>query len=255
MKMRKLTYGLVSLVIIIVFVAMLVASCAIPEPSRPITEFSSSVSATTTSSTSVSNTPTTSATTTPLTTMVPTPTKPVETVDPNRWGTNLEELMRKLHRLPVAGDSIPYNARILRTAPMSYGVGLTTDPVIIYNTEDLCSFLLNAATGWQWKESDLAQMRLVYNDNFFHDKVLIAGVIGLTSGSIQLGVSEVTQTQTKLYVDFSLTYPQFGTSDMMSWHYFIEVSTLDAAGRTPSSNLPSSTGNPIAGNGRMWADM
>ncbi|HZK29266.1 MAG TPA: hypothetical protein VFD19_03510 [Clostridia bacterium] len=129
---------------------------------------------------------------------------------------------------------------------MSHSVGLTTDPLMIYNTEDLGTFIVDAAAGWQWKQSDLTQMRLIYNDDFFHDKVLIVGVLSLTSGSVQLGISKVTQTETTLYVDFKLTYPQFGTNDITSWHYLVEVSAIDAAGRTPASNLSPATGPPPA---------
>ncbi|NLL91073.1 MAG: hypothetical protein GX222_01450 [Ruminococcaceae bacterium] len=147
---------------------------------------------------------------------------------------NMQDLrtLRETLRPPlVEGDSIGYFARILRTPPKGKTAGVSTNPVLLNSSDGLNEFLQEALIGWQFAEEDMLLIKAVYNDDFFKDKVLIAGALGLNSGSIQVGIEKVIQTKDYVAVLFNFTFPETGTADMMSWHYFVEVDAGEAEGR------------------------
>ena len=168
--------------------------------------------------------------TTPSVTTETVPATTPETDIP--WSQDLRGLIDSLRPPFMTGRSIPFYARILRTPPLSHTLGVSTNPLMISNRETLVTFLERVKYGWQLKDSDIRNLLDVYNNDFFHKNVLIAGAIGLNSGSIQVGVRDVLQTDDQLSVLFNFTFPEIGTMDMMSWHYFVEIAASDAAGRT-----------------------
>jgi hypothetical protein len=163
------------------------------------------------------------------------PSDGVETVNPSLTEElnvqDLRNLQETLRPPSIEGDSIGYFARILRTPPKGKTAGVSTDPVLLRSGNELNEFLQEVMTGWQFAEEDMLLIKTVYNDDFFKDKVLIAGALGLNSGSIQVGIEKVIQTEDHLAVMFNFTFPETGTCDMMSWHYFVEVETDEAKGR------------------------
>lgn len=227
----------------LLLVIVLAASCDTSKLTRPIgTEPLASESMPMTSPTSELTTTTTepATITTTLTTendAVTEPPLPVTTTPADEfWEQDLSELLNALRPPIVPGNSIPFDARILRTPPREYTVGISTNPVIISNVEQLTIHLSKAQNGWYLDDTDVDNLLDVYNREFFRKSVLIAGAIGLNSGSIQVDVKEVIQTDEHLTVLFNFTFPETGTCDMMSWYYFVEVSANDAAGRTAANS-------------------
>ncbi|HHX19448.1 MAG TPA: hypothetical protein GX728_03305 [Clostridiaceae bacterium] len=165
------------------------------------------------------------------------PPLPVTTTPADElWEQDLSELMNALRPPIVPGNSIPFDARILRTPPRECTVGISTNPVIISNVDQLTVHLSKAQNGWYFNDTDVDNLLDVYNREFFRKNVLIAGAVGLNSGSIQVDIKDVIQTDEHLTVLFNFTFPELGTCDMMSWYYFVEVSANDAAGRTAANS-------------------
>lgn len=160
---------------------------------------------------------------------------------------DLRNLQETLCPPPIKGKSISRFARILRTPPEGEKAGVSTDPLILLSSNDLAKFLEESRVGWQFSEEDERLLKTVYDEDFFQNKVLIAGALGLNSGSIQVGIEDVLQTEDHLAVLFNFTFPERGTTDMMSWHYFIEIEAGEAADREaaksymPNMNLPKET--------------
>ncbi len=223
---------LVVCVSIFLVVAILVASCGLNEEPQPID------SGTTTSSTESD----------PMTTPS-SPRSPFDTTSTssNPWSQDLRDLIESLRPPIVSGKSIPYFARIMRTIPLAPTLGISTNPVLLNNKDDLSSYLQKATCGWQFNEADVEKLLEVYNDGFFDKKVLIVGAIGLNSGSIQVDVKEVIQTDDELTVLFNFIVPDVGTADMMSWHYFVEIAASDADGRKLANFYLPNVGNPTFG--------
>ena len=188
--------------------------------------------------------PTSDLTTSPI------PTHPTDSAntEPQNTTTTTTDFTRskKIHDFKtkliipdVAGKSIPFTARILRTLPTASTFGISTDPVIISNGKQLSDYLDEACYGWQFIDDDMDQLLEEYDDEFFLKKVLIVGAIGLSSGSIKVGIEDIVQSDKLLTVLYRFQFPETGTCDMMSWHYFVEISADAASGRTVAkSYLP-----------------
>ncbi len=232
-------------------VIVLIASCDMPNLSRPLgTEPPASESEPTTTATSATTATTETATSTTISTTeedtVTEPLPPVTTTPKNElWEQDLSELLNALRPPIVPGNSVPFYARILRTPPRDEStVGISTNPIIISNVDQLTAHLSKAQNGWQFNDSDVENLLTVYNREYFHKNVLIAGAIGLNSGSIQVGIKDVIQTDEHLTVLFNFTFPETGTCDMMSWYYFVEVSAIYAAGRTAANSYMPNVESP-----------
>jgi hypothetical protein len=143
-----------------------------------------------------------------------------------------------------AAAFIPFSARILRTPPTASTFGISTDPVIFSNGKQLLDYLDEARYGWQFSDDDIDQLLAAYDDDFFLKKVLIVGAIGLSSGSIKVGIEDIIQSDEQLNVLYRFQFPETGTCDMMSWHYFVEISADDASGRTVAKSYLPNIGTP-----------
>ena len=95
----------------------------------------------------------------------------------------------------------------------------------------MSDYLDEACYGWQFIDDDMDQLLEEYDDEFFLKKVLIVGAIGLSSGSIKVGIEDIVQSDKLLTVCiFQFRKPD----DMMSWHYFVRYPrTTPRAERSP----------------------
>jgi hypothetical protein len=170
--------------------------------------------------------------------------QPTTTTTDIPWSQKIRDLKKKLLTPIVAGKSIPFSARILRTPPTASTFGISTDPVIFSNGKQLLDYLDEARYGWQFSDDDIDQLLAAYDDDFFLKKVLIVGAIGLSSGSIKVGIEDIIQSDEQLNVLYRFQFPETGTCDMMSWHYFVEISADDASGRTVAKSYLPNIGTP-----------
>lgn len=167
------------------------------------------------------------------------PQSPTTTPTGDPWSYDIDDFKNSFHPPVLSGKSIPFSARILRTPPDAGTAGISTDPVIIYNIKQLSDFFEKSRCGWQFSDDDTDQLLAAYDDKFFLNNVLIVGAVGMGSGSIQVDIEDVIQEDETLTVVYQFEFPEVGTCDMMSWHFFIEISADDAAERTVAkSYLP-----------------
>ncbi len=142
------------------------------------------------------------------------------------------------------GESIAHCSRIVPTRPIGAGVGVTSAPVLIKSAEQLRRFLEGTRGGWQWSDALLEELFETYDMRFFENRVLAAGVVSADSGSTSVTVSDVVKTDTGARIMLRLEAPAIGTTDMMSWHYFVELLAGEAGDGELSINLPLSEGKP-----------
>ncbi len=153
------------------------------------------------------------------------------------------------------GEPIAYHDRIVRTRPLSAGIGVTSAPTVIDGVDRLRSFLNGARHDWQWDDARLNEVIEAYDARFFEDRILAAGVVSAGSGSTKVTISDVTRTEAGILIILRLQAPSIGTADMMSWHYFVELFAEDVGDSEVLINLPLSKGVRNPGMpGRIIAD-
>lgn len=153
------------------------------------------------------------------------------------------------------GESVPFRGRVIPTRPLGFGVGVTSEPTLIESIEKLQTFLDSAKHGWQWGSNSIDELLEDYNQAYFHGHVLICGAVSATSGSTQVVVNDVLQTEADLTIMIDMIFPNIGTADMMSWHYFVEIASEEVGERSLKINLPiSNGGSHRGGHGFVIAD-
>lgn len=216
------------LVLSLLLAGILAVSCKTSSPSQPFDESSPSSELTVAP---ITPEPSGDTITEPPSTTV--------TVTDDPLSQDIDDYKNQFLPPNVAGTSIPFAARMLRTPPTTGTVGISTNPVILHNGEELSDYLAEAQYGWQFSDEDMDELHADYDHEFFRESVLIVGAIGLNSGSIQVGIKDIIKDAERLTVLYDFVFPEVGTCDMMSWHYFIGISADDAAGRTiAESYLP-----------------
>jgi hypothetical protein len=220
------------IVLSLLLAGILATSCETSDPSHP---FDTSASTSDLTTSPIPPEPSDNTKTEP---------QPTTTTTDIPWSQKIRDLKKKLLTPIVAGKSIPFSARILRTPPTASTFGISTDPVIFSNGKQLLDYLDEARYGWQFSDDDIDQLLAAYDDDFFLKKVLIVGAIGLSSGSIKVGIEDIIQSDEQLNVLYRFQFPETGTCDMMSWHYFVEISADDASGRTVAKSYLPNIGKP-----------
>jgi len=151
----------------------------------------------------------------------------------------------------AGGEPIDFRYRIFRTRPLGSGAGVTSSPSLISSVQELRTFLSGAHISWQWADQSVSELVDAYDEHYFEDHVLVAGVVSAGSGSTRVNITGVSRTEEFLTVIFQLDRPAIGTADMMSWHYFVEIGSSDAGDLPLNINLPITRGNQNRG-GRGW---
>lgn len=144
-------------------------------------------------------------------------------------------------------DPIAHRSRIVPTRPLGAGIGVTSAPRIIDGVDQLRRFINGSRYGWQWNEVSLNELFAAYDERFFENRVLAAGVVSASSGSTIVTVSDVIKTDKRIVIFLRLHAPSIGTADMMSWHYFVELLAEDVGDGDVSTNLPVSKGRSRRG--------
>ncbi|NLD11076.1 MAG: hypothetical protein GX671_04925 [Clostridiales bacterium] len=137
-----------------------------------------------------------------------------------------------------SGQGMKFRSAIIRTPALGSNVGVGEKALIIRNAENFNDYLRRHTRGWQFSDEDLRSLKSDYDDAFFRDNILICGVFASNSGSTILKATHVDQTEGKIQISFSIEMPDKGTTDMMSWHYFVELEAAGTEGSTVETNLP-----------------
>lgn len=135
--------------------------------------------------------------------------------------------------------NINFESKIMQTAPMACKVGVGEKAVMLHSAGELESYLAGQQRNWQFRSPDINSLQKAYENAFFADHVLIAGVFASNSGSTKIKLRQVTLRNRNLDLLFSIAHPGIGLHNMMSWHYFVAVASeqlpADVVVRT---NLP-----------------